>query len=414
MPAAALDPPTVSADERVDLTGRQGAALALVALLTIVPNTLPVAVLRGLVYDRFGVSEFATSWFMSINMIGAVLAAPWAGALADRLGRVRGIVVAAILADAVCFLALTADVPFAVFMGIRLVEGVANITALSLLLAIAAGGAAPAERGRIMGMVGGGITLGVAIGAPLGGILGRTDPQRPLLVGAGVLVTAALLAAWLVVEKGHAGRRAGIGSILAVVKQRPAMVVPLAFAFVDRFTVGFFTTTFSLFAKRIHDLDAPAIGALLAAFLVPFALLSYPFGRLSERRSRRAMMVGGSAVYGVGVMFVGTWPPSSLGVLMLLLGLSSAVMFVPSLVMAGEVAGDEARGLAMGGFNAAGSLGFIVGPIVGGAVSEGVAATSGWATGYTWAFVVAGLSELVVVGLTWKPLGKLVAAGRTS
>lgn len=415
MPAWTRETPLDATPRRpATLTARQGAALALIALLTIVPNTLPVAVLRGLVFDRFGVSEFATSWFMSINMIGAVIAAPWAGALADRVGRVRGVIVLAILVDALCFWTLTRDLPFELFMGVRFVEGCANITALSLLLALAAGGAAPHERGRIMGMVGGGITLGVAIGAPIGGVIGRTDPERPLVVGAAVLVVAALLALVFVVEKGRAKARASLGSVLDVVRARPAMLVPLSFAFADRFTVGFFTTTFTLYAKRIHDLDPAQIGALLAMFLVPFSLLSYPFGRLSEKRSRRAMMVGGSAIYGVAVMLVGLWPAGSLGALMLVLGVSSAVMFVPSLVMATEVAGEEARGVAMGGFNAAGSLGFIVGPIVGGAVSEGVAASSTWADGYMWAFVVAGLSELVVVGLTWRPLGRLVAAGRTS
>jgi MFS family permease len=44
----------------------------------------------------------------------------------------------------------------------------------------------------------------------------------------------------------------------------------------------------------------------------------------------------------------------------------------------------------MGAFNAAGSLGFIVGPITGGLVSQGVAAGFGWEAGYAAAFAVAG------------------------
>ena len=47
------------------------------------PVTLPVPVLRSRVGDRFAVSEFSTSLFMSVNMVGAALAAPLAGALAD-------------------------------------------------------------------------------------------------------------------------------------------------------------------------------------------------------------------------------------------------------------------------------------------------------------------------------------------
>ena len=37
---------------------------------------------------------------------------------------------------------------------------------------------------------------------------------------------------------------------------------PLAFAFADRFTVGFYTTTFSLYLSRVHHLDPPQIGLL--------------------------------------------------------------------------------------------------------------------------------------------------------
>ena len=67
--------------------GARLAVLGVLAVMILLPVTLPVTVLRGLVQERFGVSEFLTSLFMSINMLGAVIAAPLAGALADRVGR---------------------------------------------------------------------------------------------------------------------------------------------------------------------------------------------------------------------------------------------------------------------------------------------------------------------------------------
>ncbi|MGA0869683.1 MAG: hypothetical protein ACO3UM_12210, partial [Planctomycetota bacterium] len=42
-----------------------GLLLGVVAVFVLMPATLPVTVLRGLVHDRFGVSELATSVFMS-------------------------------------------------------------------------------------------------------------------------------------------------------------------------------------------------------------------------------------------------------------------------------------------------------------------------------------------------------------
>ena len=131
--------------------------LGLLAVLMLVPVTLPIAVLRPLVHERFAVSELLTSLFMSINMVGAVLAAPLAGALADRFGRRREMIAAALVADAGCLLALTLPIPFALFLGVRFLEGCAHIFALSLLLAVAAGSRPEAQRGRVMGILGAGI-----------------------------------------------------------------------------------------------------------------------------------------------------------------------------------------------------------------------------------------------------------------
>ena len=72
----------------------------IVAVLMLIPVTLPVPVLRELVHERFQVSEFLTSLFMSINMVGAVLAAPLMGTLADRWGQRKRMVLWALALDA--------------------------------------------------------------------------------------------------------------------------------------------------------------------------------------------------------------------------------------------------------------------------------------------------------------------------
>jgi len=394
--------------------GARVASLGLLALLMLVPVTLPVTVLRPLVQERFAVSELATSLFMSINMIGAFFAAPLAGALADRWGRRVPLIAAALLADAVLLYALTLDASFSVFLALRFAEGCAHITALSLLLGLASHARPPAQRGRVMGLVGGGITLGVALGAPLGGLLGRDDPMLPLYAGSALVFAASLCAGVVLRETGAGEARPDLSTIFAALRRHRLLAAPLAFAFADRFTVGFYTTTFSLFLSRIHGFDPPRIGFTIAVFMLPFAACSYPFGRLSERVSRVAMICAGSAVYGVATVAVGFCPVPALPALMVLLGVASAVMFVPSLLITGDAAPPEIRTTAMGAFNAAGSLGFIAGPLVGGLVSEAIAAEHGWLAGYRSAFGVAGVSELICVALALPFLLRLVRAGRTS
>ncbi len=92
-------------------------------------------------------------------------------------------------------------------------------------------------------------------------------------------------------------------------------------------------------------------------------------------------------------------------------GFAAAVMFVPSMLMTTQIAPPEIRATALGAFNAAGSLGFIVGPVAGGAISERVAAHSGWLEGYRAAFVTAGASEALCVLLALPVLLRLRRAG---
>jgi MFS family permease len=383
------------------------AAISVLALGIMAPVTMPVPVLRELVQDRFAVSEFLTSLFMSVNMVGGLIAAPLAGALADRLPLRRWLLVGALVADALCFFALTMAVPFPVFLAIRFVEGCAHITALSVLLTLASHALPPARRGRAMGLVGGSMMLGIALGAPIGGMLGREGALVPLQVGTLLLVVAAAIAAVAVREAAGRDERPGLRDIAAALRAHPAILAPLAFAFTDRFTVGFFTTTLALYLRRIHAVDSAQIGWIIAAFMIPFALLSYPFGRLAEKRSPIALLCGGSILYGIGTAAVGFVAPPAIYALMAATGAAAAVMFVPSMLMTVRLAPESVRATALGAFNAAGSLGFIAGPLAGGAISQLVAARADWLAGYRAAFASAGASEWLCVAVALPVLLRL-------
>jgi MFS family permease len=404
-----VSPDASSTDSRLRI-----ALIGALALSIMMPVTLPVPILRSLVGDRFAVSELLTSLFMSINMIGAAFAAPVAGALADRLGRRRPLVIVALLLDALCFLGMTLDLPFSAFLGIRLIEGCTHIFALSLLLSIAASLGGVEGRGRTMGITGAGMMLGVALGAPIGGVLGRVDPLRPLLTGAIVLVGAALLAAVALVEPREHTTRPTAREIWRTVRQHRAITAPLIFAFADRFTVGFYTTTFSLFASGLHGAPPPQVGLWISAFMLPFALLSFPFGLLADRVSKTALLCGGSALYGLLTASLGFWPTSLIGPGMAVIGMAAAVMFVPSMMMTTDLAPPEIRSTSLGAFNTAGSLGFILGPLTGGFVSQVVSADHGAAAGYQAAFGVAGAAEILCVAVALPYLLRLRAEGITT
>jgi MFS family permease len=366
--------------------------LGFVTLLLMLPETLPVPVLKGLVVDRFGVSATAASWFMAANLLGALLMAPWIGALAARHERAR-LCTLALLLDAALMQALAHPHDFPSFLLLRVLEGACHITALTLLMGIVAD-AAGERRGRALGCVGAGLTLGVALGAAIGGQLGRSEPLRTLHGASLVLLLAAAGAFLWLPRDVSASPRPALREVWRAVRAARQARLPLLLAFADRFTAGFFTTGFPLLLGRVHGAAPPTIGMLLAAFLLPFSLLSWPLGRAAEQWSRAAMVAGGSLAYGLGTAVVGLAPVAGLWWLMPALGIASAVMFVPTLLWLLERAPAVGRTTLVAAFHGAGSLGFLCGTLgcgllirVGGDGADG--------GGYRLAFAVAGASQVL-------------------
>jgi MFS family permease len=365
--------------------------LGLVTFLLMLPETLPVPVLRPLVQERFGVSDALTTLFMSANQLGALLAAPGLAFWVQRSGRRRWPALVALCGDALLMQALAHPHDYATFLLLRTLEGALHIAALTLVMSLVTD-AAGNQRGRALGALGAGLTLGVALGAAIGGRIGRDHPLLVLHVASGVLVAAAALAALVLPGDTPAGPRPQFGELLAAVRRTPGLRAPLLLAFVDRFTVGFFTAGFPLLMTGVHGAPREQVGMLLAAFLLPFALLSYPAGRLAERWSRQPMVFWGSLVYGLGVLAVGTVPAASLWLLMPGLGIASAVMFVPTLLWLLERAPAVPRTTTMAAFHGAGALGFLLGPLCCGALVH-LADDPG--SGYVLAFATAGLAEIL-------------------
>ena len=256
-------------------------------------------------------------------------------------------------------------------------------------------GAKVGATGASVGAIGAGVG---ATGAAVGGVIGKLNPVMTLH-WASILLTAAFAAAiWLLPKDVQAQKKHGYRQMLLAVRSEPGLRAPLLLAFFDRFTVGFFTAGFPLMMATVHDLDPPTIGKLLGAFLFPFALLSYPCGRLAERWSRMRMVAIGSLVYGFAVILIGFSPVTMLWMIMLICGISSALMFIPTLLWLLDRTQGIGRSTAIASFHAAGSLGFLVGPLCCGKLIEAGANTASSESigeGYTLAFTVAGGVEIV-------------------
>lgn len=365
--------------------------------LLMLPVTALVPVLHEMTVGRFpGLSDFEKHLFMTANMLGAALFAPVAGLVSDWMQRRKPLLVAAFVVNALSlWLMLPGYGGYPVQLGLRFVEGCAHIAAFSMLLTLGMDLSGRSEPGKVMGFLGCCLTLGVATGAPLGGVMGKGDPL--LILKAGGLLMGAIAVACAVVLQESLIRRAGVKlrELVATLGECRLLWVPYVFMFLDRLTVGFIVSTMTLYLRAEMEAPPQKIGAIMALFMIPFALLTYPAGRLSRRFNKLGMMIVGSLVYGA-TFFV--FPFATLGQISLLMfvsGMSAALMFAPSLVLVQLLAGEKHRAIAMSGFTTAGAIGFLLGPLFGGALVS--------ASGYRGAFLATGLVEvlcaLVFIGM---------------
>ncbi|MCU4926946.1 MFS transporter [Halobacteria archaeon AArc-dxtr1] len=332
----------------------------------------------------------ASMWFLVAEFAGYVAVVGLWGLASDAVGRRTPFIVGGALAGAAGYLALAAvpaigTIPFEGVLVLRFFQGAMTIGAFSLTITMLMdleGG-----HGRNMGAAGIAIGLGAALGAPMGGQLTEVDPIAPLIVAAGLLVAIGALVA-LVPDRAPESRGTA-RAVLRGVRRRPALSIPYAFGFVDRLTAGFFALVGTLYFQDTFGLDPATTGLLLACFFAPFALLQYPMGALSDRVGRTVPIVIGSVCYGGGILAVGAAPTVALAAAaMVAVGVLGALVSPATMALVTDLAADSERGVAMGGFNLAGSLGFLGGFLIGGTVAS--------TYGYGLAFLVVGGLEIAI------------------
>lgn len=344
-------------------------------------------------------------WFLVAEFAAFILCAgPW-GALSDATGRRVPLIVVGALGGALSYLVLAVapalSLSFGAVLGVRALGGAATIGAFSLAIAMLmdlSGG-----HGRNMGAAGIAIGLGAALGAVLGGRLTAVDPLAPLLAAAVLLGLVAVLAA-RITDRSPTRSRRRVGAALRRLTERSELGVPFAFGLIDRLTAGFFALVGVYYFRETFGLDAAGAGILLALFFVPFALLQYPMGVLSDRVGRFVPVVVGSLCYGVAVIAVGLAPTVEIaGGLMLLVGVFGALVAPATMALVTDLADPDERATAMGGFNIFGSIGFLLGFLVGGFVADSF--------GYTTAFLVVGGMEISIALVASRAVRQLTPAG---
>ncbi|MFX1370112.1 MAG: MFS transporter, partial [Promethearchaeota archaeon] len=135
-------------------------------------------------------------------------------------------------------------------------------------------------------------------------------------------------------------------------------------------------------------------GMALAIFAIPFIILQYPMGRLSDKYGRYPILIAGSLPYGIvlaalGLIGASGFFPMLMG--LVLLGAFSGITAPSALALVGDVSKPEDSAMAMGLFNFSGNFGVTLGPLVFGSLML--------VSDFITAFFVAGLIEVLALAL---------------
>ncbi len=341
----------------------------------------------------FGVNTLAAGAVASSFALVRVTSLPMAAKLARRFAE-RRVIVAGVLIVAVSSAWCAAATSYWQFLVARAAGGIGSamftIGATTLLFSVT-----PSERlGRASGLFNGGFVLGGMTGPVLGGILTGASLRAPFIVYAIGLGVAGVVAETMLPVHGDTTAVAALEEV----------EVPLRAAVRDRRYVAAVLSAFGQGwqSNGVRSLVVPllvvetlakpaswsawAFGAAAAAQ----ALTLYGSGWITDRVGRRIALIVGSVVTGLlGLAFIRPGSYTLLVVVLCLYGVGASLASTSAQASVGDAIGRRG-GPALAGYQMAGDIGQIAGPLAAGALLDAGSTVAAVGIGAGFLLVAAG------------------------
>ena len=363
--------------------GRTSLVLLLViALLNTVGITIIVPIVPFLILQYLAHANnlaVIVGWLTAAYGICQLIAAPGLGVLSDRFGR-RPILFICLLGSTFGYLILgLGGALWVLFLG-RIIDGLTGGN-ISVLFGYVADITEPEDRGKYFGMLGAAASVGTLIGPALGGLLATVNYRAPFLAAAGLLLLTLVWGYFFLPESLDKEHRITSISVheLNPLKQlasalRWANLRWLLLAwFLYAFPVGMLQTTITVLMKDSLGFNVTQAGLVITVLgMADILVQGVLVGRLLAMLGNIKLALIAFVLVGISYLVLGSiaflaTPILLLIGIMLFAGSGSLVENALRGLISGMV-GRHEQGRVSGATQSLQSLGWVVGPLVGGFV----------------------------------------------
>ncbi|HEV2571173.1 MAG TPA: MFS transporter [Beijerinckiaceae bacterium] len=317
---------------------------------------------------------------VSVYAACAFLAAPLLGAFSDRYGR-RPVLLLSLFGSAIGYVIFGIGGALWVLFAGRIIDG---LTAgnLSAIYASVADVTAPAERGRVYGLLGAAGGVGFMFGPVVGGLLGEISPTAPLFAAA---VLSLLNMVWVQLALGETlpverrakdlhWRKLNVVSQFSGIFSDPTLRIAFATSFLFYFAATMMQSNISVLLIEVLRFGSLGIGMTLFVvgimdILAQGVLTRRLLPRFGEYRLARA----GLMINAVGFLLIGAivWLPSVwLLIVAIVVFTLGDGLFMPAMNgIVANAAPDEMQGRVQGAYQGQQAIARIFGPLLAAALA---------------------------------------------
>jgi MFS family permease len=235
---------------------------------------------------RRGGSAALVGAVFGAGLLGNAIVRYPAGWAADRFGT-RPVMIGAMAAEALLFLAYLPPLPLEGFIVVRFLHGAAAGAFWPASNGLLAEVTAPTERGRAYGMMQSMNMVGIIVGPAIGGFLALFNLSIVFVVATLICGLAAVALATLPNVRVEVGPEIPVGALRIARRLMPLILLGAGTSYM----IGTFDTIWSLYMTS-RGATTLAVGISFATFGIPAMLVSARAGALGDRLGAQKLIVG--------------------------------------------------------------------------------------------------------------------------